>query len=217
MILPRPCFLRTTSWCLPAAIKVARQRANRPATAAQYVRTVPQSGLRGRLRRSVDRVPFADRHRTRPLNEGKPMTEMAYDAPPSVDDAEISRQRLATRAAKPLQWFLKLLPGIALVLFWQWASGRLIREIYVSKPTAVAHRLFELFASGEIYPHLWTTGQELVLGYVIGVAGGVIGGFAVGRLARVPGIFRPFWMAFYRRHKIALAPALLLSFWLRMW
>src|SRR5258708_28381329 len=118
------------------------------------------------------------------------MTGMAYDAPPSVDDAEISRQRLATRAAKPLQWFLKLLPGIALLLFWQWASGRLIREIYVSKPTAVAHRLFELFASGEIYPHLWTTGQELVLGYVIGVAGGVIGFYS---LAPPPPPPRPFW------------------------
>src|SRR5258707_10077502 len=180
MILPRPCFLRTTSWCLPAAIKVARQRADRTATAAQYVRTVPQSRLRGRLRCGVDRVPLATRHRALPLNESKPMTEMAYDAPPSAGAAEISRQRLATRAAKPLQWFLKLLPGIVLLLFWQWASGRLIREIYVSKPTAVAHRLFELFASGEIYPHLWTTGQELVLGYVIGVAGGAVGAGDVG-------------------------------------
>jgi len=51
------------------------------------------------------------------------MTEMAYDAPPSVDDAEISRQRLATRAAKATAMVLKLLPGIALLLFWQWASA----------------------------------------------------------------------------------------------
>jgi len=150
------------------------------------------------------------------LNEGKPMTEMAYDAPPSVHDAEISRQRLATRAAKPLQWFLKLLPGIALLLFWQWASGRLIREIYVSKPTAVAHRLFELFASGEIYPHLWTTGQELVLGYVIGVAGGVIGGYALGRSPRLARIFGPYVMAFYGVPKIALAPLFIIWFGIGM-
>jgi NitT/TauT family transport system permease protein len=140
------------------------------------------------------------------LNEGKPMTEMAYHAPPSVDDA--SRKHLATRAAKPLQWFLKLLPGITLLLFWQWASGRLIKEIYVSKPTAVAHRLFELFASGEIYPHLWTTGQELVLGYVIGVAGGVIGGYALGRSprrARVLGPLFIIWFGIGMGSKIALA------------
>ena len=144
------------------------------------------------------------------------MTEMAYHAPPSVDDAEISRQRLATRAAKPLQWFLKLLPGIALLLFWQWASGRLIKEIYVSKPTAVAQRLCELFASGEIYPHLWTTGQELVLGYVIGVAGGVIGGYALGRSPRLARIFGPYVMAFYGVPKIALAPLFIIWFGIGM-
>ncbi len=144
------------------------------------------------------------------------MTEMAYDAPPSAGAAEISRQRLATRAAKPLQWFLKLLPGIVLLLFWQWASGRLIREIYVSKPTAVAHRLFELFASGEIYPHLWTTGQELVLGYVIGVAGGVIGGYALGRAPRLARIFEPYVMAFYGVPKIALAPLFIIWFGIGM-
>jgi len=53
-----------------------------------------------------------------------------------------------------------LLPGIALIVFWQWAAGRLIKEIYISKPTAVAQRLYEIFASKEIYPHLWTTGQD---------------------------------------------------------
>ena len=51
------------------------------------------------------------------------------------------------RAATPRAWLGKathylvvLLPGIAILLFWQWAAGRLIKEIYVSKPTAVAQR-----------------------------------------------------------------------------
>src|SRR5258705_13866859 len=119
------------------------------------------------------------------------------------------------RARRSRCRFLKLLPGIALLLFWQWASGRLIREIYVSKPTAVAHRLFELFASGEIYPHLWTTGQELVLGYVIGVAGGVIGGYALGRSPRLARIFEPYVMAFYRGPQNALCALLFILFFNR--
>jgi len=85
---------------------------------------------------------------------------------------------------------------------------RLIREIYVSKPTAVAHRLFELFASGEIYPHLWTTGQELVLGYVIGVAGGVIGGYALGRSPRLARIFGPLCDGLLRRTQDRVGAAL---------
>ena len=89
------------------------------------------------------------------MTESRPITDMTYDA--SQGDTA-PRWNVAAMATKLLQWLLKLLPGIALLLFWQWASGRLIKEIYVSKPTAVAQRLYELFASGEIYPHLWTTG-----------------------------------------------------------
>jgi NitT/TauT family transport system permease protein len=147
------------------------------------------------------------------LTESKPMTDMAYDAPAGT---ETPRRRLAATAARSLQWIVKLLPGIALLLFWQWASGRLIKEIYVSKPTAVAERLYELFASGEIYPHLWITGQELVLGYVIGVAGGVIGGYALGRSARLARIFEPYVMAFYGVPKIALAPLFIIWFGIGM-
>jgi NitT/TauT family transport system permease protein len=110
-----------------------------------------------------------------------------------------------------------LLPGLALLVFWQWASGRLIKEIYVSKPTAVAARLYELFSSGEIYPHLWTTGQELLLGYAIGVAGGVIGGYALGRSPRLARIFEPYVMAFYGVPKIALAPLFIIWFGIGMW
>ncbi|MBC9878708.1 ABC transporter permease [Bradyrhizobium sp. INPA01-394B] len=111
-----------------------------------------------------------------------------------------------------LQWFVKLLPGLALLVFWQWASGRLIKEIYVSKPTAVVARLYELFSSGEIYPHLWITGQELVLGYVIGVAGGVFAGYSLGRSPRLARIFEPYVMAFYGIPKIALAPLFIIWF-----
>jgi NitT/TauT family transport system permease protein len=138
---------------------------------------------------------------------------MAYDAPES---SAALRRRFAANAAKPLQWLLKLLPGVALLLFWQWSSGRLIKEIYVSKPTAVAQRLYELFASGDIYPHLWTTGQELVFGYVIGVAGGVIGGYTLGRSPRLARIFEPYVMAFYGVPKIALAPLFIIWFGIGM-
>src|SRR5258708_38177384 len=58
------------------------------------------------------------------------------------------RRSLAGKAGRGL---VTLLPGVAILAFWQWASGHLIKEIYVSKPTSVAARLYELFASGEIY------------------------------------------------------------------
>ncbi|MFG1358419.1 ABC transporter permease [Xanthobacter pseudotagetidis] len=115
------------------------------------------------------------------------------------------------------QRLLVLAPGIALIAFWQWASGRIIKELYVSKPTAVVERLYELFASGEIYPHLWITGQELVFGYLIGVGAGIVGGYALGRSPRLSAIFEPYVMAFYGIPKIALAPLFIIWFGIGMW
>jgi NitT/TauT family transport system permease protein len=138
------------------------------------------------------------------------MIDVAYDTPVSADNAATPQQDALIR--KLVHTIIVALPGLALLVFWQWASGRLIREIYVSKPTAIAARLYELFASGEIYPHLWTTGQELVLGYVIGVAGGVVGGYALGRSPRLAAIFEPYVMAFYGVPKIALAPLFIIWF-----
>lgn len=141
------------------------------------------------------------------------MTDLAY---PTSTDAKPPRRVLPANIVRTLQFLLKLLPGVALLLFWQYSSGRLIKEIYVSKPTTVAQRLYELFASGEIYPHLWTTGQELVLGYVLGVAGGVVGGYTLGRSPRLARIFEPYVMAFYGVPKIALAPLFIIWFGIGM-
>ncbi|WP_426424395.1 ABC transporter permease [Bradyrhizobium genosp. A] len=140
------------------------------------------------------------------MNEQKAMSDVAYRSSTGANGG------LAVIASKVRQWLVKLLPGAVLLIFWQWASGRLIKEIYVSKPTAVVERLYELFVSGEIYPHLWVTGQELVLGYVIGVAGGVFGGYALGRSPRLARIFEPYVMAFYGIPKIALAPLFIIWF-----
>ena len=112
---------------------------------------------------------------------------------------------------------LALLPGIAILAFWQWSSGRLVKEIYISKPTAVAVRLYELFSSGEIYPHLWVTGQELVMGYVIGVVSGILAGYALGRSPRLAAIFEPYVMGFYGIPKIALAPLFIIWFGIGIW
>src|SRR6185437_10557739 len=143
------------------------------------------------------------------------MSDLATTAGTSSTAATPANRRRAL-AAKVGRGLMTLLPGLAILAFWQWASGRLIREIYVSKPTAVAQRLYELFASGEIYPHLWTTGQELVLGYVIGVAGGVISGYVLGRSPRLARIFEPYVMAFYGVPKIALAPLFIIWFGIGM-
>jgi NitT/TauT family transport system permease protein len=148
--------------------------------------------------------------------EGRTMNDIAATAGPP-GEAELPAARRRSWLGKAVHGLTLLLPGIVILIFWQWAAGRLIKEIYVSKPTAVAERLYELFSSGEIYPHLWTTGQELVLGYVIGVTGGILAGYALGRSPRLASIFEPYVMAFYGIPKIALAPLFIIWFGIGIW
>jgi NitT/TauT family transport system permease protein len=120
-------------------------------------------------------------------------------------------------AAGALRIVLRLLPGMALLLFWQWASGRLVREVYVSRPTEIAARLFELFVSGSIWPNLTVTAEELALGYALGAASGVVCGYVLGRQPAVARVVEPYLMAFYGIPKIALAPLLVIWFGIGLW
>ena len=112
---------------------------------------------------------------------------------------------------------VRLLPGLVLLGLWQYASGRWVRPIYISRPTDVAVRLWEMFGTGEIQPHLWVTLQELVLGYGIGVGAGVLAGYGLGRAPRVAAVFEPYLMAFYGIPKIALAPLFIIWFGIAIW
>ena len=129
-----------------------------------------------------------------------------------------AERRSLRQILAPLGHFLLLAtPGILMLCGWQYASGRLIRESYVSKPTDIARRLYELFATGEIFPALKVTGQELALSYVIGVTLGLLLGYALGRSPRAARIFEPYVMAFYGIPKIALAPLFVIWFGIGIW
>lgn len=112
---------------------------------------------------------------------------------------------------------LAWLPGLVLLAFWEVASGRLVKTIYVSKPSDIAQRLYEVFASGEIWPHLAITAKELALGYLLGMACGLAGGYALGRAPRLARVAEPYVMAFYGIPKIALAPLFIIWFGIGMW
>jgi NitT/TauT family transport system permease protein len=114
-------------------------------------------------------------------------------------------------------WLALAAPGVALLCFWEYAAGRLIRETYVSKPSEIVKRLFELFSTGEIWPSLAVTGQELVLSYVIGVTVGILVGYSLGRAPRVAVIVEPYVMALYGVPKIALAPLFVIWFGIGIW
>ena len=114
-------------------------------------------------------------------------------------------------------WIWRLLVGTALLIFWQWAAGALIRETFLAKPTSVMWRLYELFATGTIWVHIRVTLTEVVIGYLMGSFLGLAVGFLLGSSRFLAVVFEPYVMAFYGIPRIALAPIFIIVLGIGIW
>ena len=78
--------------------------------------------------------------------------------------------------------------------------------LVMPRPMQVWHATWDMFASGFIWPHLWTTLQEIALGFALGTVVGI--GLAI-LLTQVPAFMRianPYIVASQAAPKLALAP-----------
>jgi NitT/TauT family transport system permease protein len=137
---------------------------------------------------------------------------------PSVEAAPIAPVR-GSRRRGPSFWNTRrgvsLLQAIVIGLIlasWE-LSARigLINPNLLSQPSQVVGRIVSLFAGEEIYTatiygHLWTTLQELLSGYAIGVVLGLVTGLIFARSRLITRVFQPYILAAYSIPKIALAP-----------
>lgn len=99
-----------------------------------------------------------------------------------------------------------------LILAWQLFSGRVVPAYLISSPSAVAHRLIDLFRTGNVWSDIGITTEELVIGYVIGVVSGVVVGVLLGTSRIAAALVEPLLAALNSIPKIALAPLFLLWF-----
>jgi NitT/TauT family transport system permease protein len=106
----------------------------------------------------------------------------------------------------------RLLLTAALLGLWEFASGRLIRVFFISSPSKVFSFIVDLFASGELLPHLLATLEEAAIGYVLGAAFGIGTAIALSRFPFAERVLQPFIMAFYGIPRIALAPLFIIWF-----
>jgi NitT/TauT family transport system permease protein len=102
--------------------------------------------------------------------------------------------------------------GLALLLIWEFAVGLVIERRYVSKPSEVATRLLDLAIDGGLWGHIATTMSEAGLGYLIGVAVGLVAALLLVAVPLLDEIAGPFLAAFYSIPKIALAPMFIMWF-----
>lgn len=125
-----------------------------------------------------------------------------------VEAEELQRQHMAQRNTA----LGRVAFGITLLASWELASGPILDQFFVSKPSHIAAALWDMLVKETLLYHLQFTILEAVSGYLIGAGAGLVLGFALARLDLVYRIVEPFVVAFYGIPRIALAPLFILWF-----
>ena len=106
-----------------------------------------------------------------------------------------------------------LLLAVVLLLVWELAC-RLLRvpQLLLPPPSAIAVALWPGLIGGSLWPHLWATALELVLGMVAGCAMGFAAGVALGESGVLRRVLMPYVVVSQVVPKLALAPLFVLWF-----
>jgi NitT/TauT family transport system permease protein len=106
----------------------------------------------------------------------------------------------------------RLAVAAGFITLWHLTSGTLIDSFWISTPSAVFDRLYEWFATGEIWAHIRVTVIETLAGFLIGCVFGVVFGVVFGMSPRVAEVMEIFIVGLYSLPKVALAPLFILWF-----
>lgn len=134
---------------------------------------------------------------------------------PTPDGVVQEAQNRRRRASRQVMLGRLLLVAVWLAS-WELASGRLVAEFWISRPSEIAKELWSWISSGLIVGHLLSTVQAMALGFAIGSVTAISTGFVLGRSPRLSRIMDPFITAVYSLPKIALAPLFILWFGIGM-
>ncbi len=146
---------------------------------------------------------------TQPELNADRTTAAGVEAPPSPVPARVAPFKSGGRVAMAL-WQAAL--GIAVLLVWQGASGRLVDNFFVSNPLDVGARLYRWTIDGSIFQHIGATLYATGMGFVIGSVGGAVLGIWLGVSPFASRLLNPYLNALNALPKVALAPLFVLWF-----
>lgn len=107
---------------------------------------------------------------------------------------------------------------VGFVVLWQLLSSlKILDPIFSSHPLGVLETGIEVFASGTIYPHIWVSAQEFLLGFVAAVVVGIPVGLVMARVEAVNHTLSPFVYALYATPRMALFPLLIMWVGIGLW
>jgi ABC-type nitrate/sulfonate/bicarbonate transport system permease component len=128
------------------------------------------------------------------------------------DGARPFMGRMLREVWKRHQTAITRLIAVGLVLgLWEWAvtSGK-INSLFLASPSGVVARLFEVFANGTIWPHIWASGEVAIWSFLLCVGVGVPLGMLMGRVRLARDTLEPFIIAKYSSPTVAFLPLLII-------
>jgi len=95
---------------------------------------------------------------------------------------------------------------------WEYASGRWIEAMLVSRPSAIGAQFVTWLGDGTLLLHARITITEVILGFLLGAVAGIVAAFALAPMRIVQRIVDPYIYALYSLPKVALAPLFIVWF-----
>lgn len=107
---------------------------------------------------------------------------------------------------------------IAFLAIWQAvASARLVTELFLPGPIDIAIALVALVQLPDFPIHLWTSGEELLLGFGLAIVLGLPIGLVMGWYKRIHWSLDPFISFLYSTPRVALLPLLIIWLSIGIW
>jgi NitT/TauT family transport system permease protein len=112
-------------------------------------------------------------------------------------DEGVAAARAKIRRRRVLVFTLRILFAVVMLGSWEILSRtKAIDPFFFSRPTLIAQRYWTWqvhgTATGPLWRQVWVTLEEALLGFAIGVAGGVVFGVALGRIRLLADVLGPY-------------------------
>ena len=96
-----------------------------------------------------------------------------------------------------------------IIMLWE-SSSKAVPKVFLASPTDVFPLLIYVWLESDIYPHLYTTGFEILLSFGLATACGLLLGFILGTWRLLRNAYEPILSALYAVPSVVWYPLLLL-------
>ncbi|MBL0929451.1 MAG: ABC transporter permease [Alphaproteobacteria bacterium] len=130
-------------------------------------------------------------------------------------DVTLTGAPATTVRRAPRQWKLirdRILVFLLILAAWELLALYVVDPIWLSRPTLIAARLYEMLLNGDLWHNTRRTLLEAVLGLTLAFVVGVPIGIALARHRYAQAVADPFLMALYSLPRVALAPLFIIWF-----